>query len=68
MSSLSGPVTQHELLSLSVWIDALAKALIKKGILTKDEVQIEMHIIMAKPIPEDLKAEIRNMIIEVDKW
>lgn len=68
MSALSGPVSQHELLSLSIWVDAFGKALVKKGVLTKDEVQVEMHLIMAKPIPEDLKQEIKNMIIEINKW
>jgi len=68
MPSLNGLVTKHDLLSLTVWVDAFGKALIKKGILTKKEVQVEMHTIMDKPIPEDLKNEIKNMIVELDKW
>jgi len=62
------PATEHDILVLTMHVTALGKALVTKGIITKNELNdqlLKMHV--AAPT-ELLKAELLNIINKVKAW
>jgi hypothetical protein len=72
MSGYNIPATLGALLPAYLWISALGKLLVKKGILTKAEIVSELQAVKNE-LPQnsaraELETEIDRMIQQAGKW
>jgi len=60
--------TGHDILCMTIWISTLGKALIKKGLLEKNELTDQLEELHPS-CPAEVQAEIDNMIKTInERW
>ena len=62
------PVVHQDLVPYAVWLMALAKALIHRKVLPKDDIIAELRTIQAAGSTAELEADIERMINTVNGW
>jgi hypothetical protein len=62
------PATEHDMLSIGIWINAFGKALIKKGVLEKTDITDELKRIKSGIPDVALQSEIDQMVTQISKW
>ena len=61
------PVVRQDLLPLTAWIEVLGRALLRKGVLSKEELVEELNEKAASG-GGALEAEIERMIMQIESW
>ena len=64
---VKGPITQQELVPLTLWIEVLGKALVAKGVLSKEDLIAQLNDKLASG-GSSLEREIERMTMQVDTW
>jgi hypothetical protein len=61
------PATQHDIFFVRLWINAVGKALVKKGILDKKDMTDELARVQLTMSPE-MQPDISHMIKQTETW
>jgi hypothetical protein len=61
------PLSQRDLLPLIAWVEVLGKALLRKGVLSKEDL-VEQLSERAESSAGALESEVERMIMQIETW
>ncbi len=61
------PIVRQDLLPLIAWIEVLGRALVRKGVLSKEDLVEELSE-KAESSGGALEAELERMIMQIESW
>jgi hypothetical protein len=62
-------ISNDDLLPILIWIGALGKALVNRGVITKSDLTDRFEAMkLGETLPLDLKLALNNMIKTVETW